>query len=257
MSGRVTVRIAALAITLGAVLAAVVAAPALGRSMPCPDPHDVTVRDLLALSPMDVGNDWGENPRAHACFGGETITIGGYANWPDGLGGTSVSGVKPAYFEWPRFYLFASSREVAPGYGRGPFYGIVVPPRLGAVENRYHRAWVVVTARFADPLANQCRGYGPKADRLRRAEAIASCRDRLVMVSIARAPGAPATDAAAAGDASSSPWAEEPGLPPPAMPLLALVGVAGAVAGWRGTARMSSSQNDARRRRRRDPSARA
>lgn len=231
-------RVVILAFLVGGLLPALAPAPALARGALCPDRHDLTVHDLLALAPLRVNNYWGENPRAHACFGGATLTIRGYANWPDGIGGTSQSGTRPGWFEWPAFMLFASSREVAPGFGRGAFYGIVVPPRLGAVEQRYHRTWVVVTARFAHPLADRCRGYGPRGDRPTRAEAIAGCRDRLVMLSITRAPGPPATDAAGRMTGSSALGGIPPSLPAPAAPLLALVALAGSVAGWRRTARV-------------------
>jgi len=231
MPGQLILRIAALAVALGALLPALAPPPALARGIPCPDRHAVTVRDLLALAPGSVSGYWGENPRARACFGRATITIRGYANWPEGLGGASLSGIKPAYFESPNFFLFASSRELAPGFGRGDFYGIVVPPRLGAVEKRYHRVWVVVTAHFVDPLATRCRGYGPKGDRPSRAAAIASCRNRLVMVSVARASGPPATAierALARGDHGSD-GTPQGGLPPVAG---LAVGLA-ACLGWR------------------------
>lgn len=188
------VRVATLLFAIGALLPAVAPAPVLARA-PCPDRHAVTVHQLLDLAPYDVSGYWGVNPRAHACFGGQTITIRGFANWPDGLGGTSTSGIRPAYFEWPTFFLFASSRELAPGFGKGSFYGIVVPPRLGSVERTYHREWVVVTASFESPLANRCRGFGPEADRPTRAEAIATCRDQLVLTSVRVAAGLPDTDA--------------------------------------------------------------
>lgn len=170
--------------------------------------------------------DAGANPRAHACFGGATITIRGFANWPDGLGGTSISGIRPTYFEWPTFFLFASSRELAPGFGKGAFYGIVVPPRFGRVENRYHREWVVVTARFEDPLAARCRGYGPSGDRPTRAEARAVCRDTLVLTSIRVASGPPDTAAAAQDPAGP----RTPGAP---WPWLVGALLLGALAGWR------------------------
>jgi hypothetical protein len=207
-------------------------AEAVARSVPCPDRHDLTVRDLLALAPQRVDGYWGESPRARACYGGATLTVRGYANWPEGLGGTSVSGIRPAWFEWPTFYLFASSRELAPGFGRGAFYGIAVPPRLGAVEQRYHRTWVIVTARFEHPLATRCRGYGPRDDRPTRTEAVAACRDRLVLLSVTRFAGPPATDAVTGVDAVTR-RTPPPAVPAPAAPLLAIVALAGALAGWR------------------------
>jgi hypothetical protein len=229
MPGPSILRVAALAIVIGALLPVVAPAPAAARSAPCPDRHALTIQDLLRLAPYDTNNFWGPNPRAHACFGGRTITIRGFANWPDGIGGTSMSGIRPGYFESPRLFLFASSREIARGYGRGSFYGIVVPPRLGKVENAYHRVWVVVTARFGDPLANRCRGYGPKGDRPTRAEAIATCRDYPVLTSIRVASGPPDT-AVAAGPAG----AVVPGTP---WLLLAPAAMLGAWAGWRRTSR--------------------
>ena len=197
MSGPSVIRVAVLAILIAGLLAVLAPAPAAARAVSCPDRDHVTVGDLLDLAPFDTVDYWGTNPRAHACFGGATITIRGFANWPEGIGGTSLSGVKPLYFEWPALFLFASSREAYPGYGRGSFYGIVVPPRFGKVENAFHGVWVDVTARFEDPLANRCRGYGPKGDRPTRAEAVATCREYLVLTSIRAAAGPPDTAVAA------------------------------------------------------------
>ena len=159
---------------------------------------------------------------------GKIITIHAFANWPDGIGGTSTSGVRPGVFEWPQLYLFASSRESYPGYGKGSFYGIVVPPRFGKVEKTYHRVWVDVTARFEDPYADRCRGYGPKPDRPTRAEAVAQCRDTLVLVSIRAATDPPDT-AVTTGQAGSG----SPGSPPSPWLLLVPVALVGAWAGWR------------------------
>ncbi|HEX6945201.1 MAG TPA: hypothetical protein VF196_03340 [Casimicrobiaceae bacterium] len=229
MPGSSMLRVVALAILVGVLAPAAVPGRAAARAVPCPDRHAVTVHDLLDLAPFDVSGFGGANPRAHACFGGATITIRGFANWPDGLGGTSVSGIRPGYFEWPQFYLFASSREVAPGFGKGAFYGITVPPRFGKVENTYHRVWVVVTARFEDPLANRCRGYGPKGDRPTRAEAIATCRESLVLTSIRVASGPPDTAAAVPDQADP----RTPGAP---WPWLVGAVLLGALVGWRRSA---------------------
>jgi hypothetical protein len=225
MSGPCMLRIAALALVIGGLLPALAPSTAEARSAECPDRNALTVSDLLKLAPFRVNNYWGANPRAHACFGRKAITIRGFANWPDGLGGTSVSGIKPGYFEWPELFLFGSSREVAPGYGKGSFYGIVVPPRFSMVEETYHRVWVVVTARFGDPLANRCRGYGPKGDRPTRAAAIAVCRDHLVLMSIRVAAGPPDT-AVAPGQIDTGP----PGVP---WHILVPAALLGAWAGWR------------------------
>ena len=140
-----------------------------------------------------------------------------------------MSGVRPSSFEWPQLYLFASSREASPGFGRGSFYGIVVPPRFGRVENAFHGVWVDVTARFEDPLANRCRGYGPKGDRPTRAEAIATCRESLVLTSIRVAAGPPDTAVAVVPVGPSA----------PGTPWLALVPAAllGVWAGWRRVSR--------------------
>jgi hypothetical protein len=149
MPGSSILRVLALAILVGGLLPATVPGPVVARGARCPERHAVTVRDLLELAPYGTSSYGGANPRAHACFGGATITIRGFANWPDGLGGTSTSGIRPTDFEWPTFFLFASSREsrarVRPGRvrrARGaavPQGGGPVPPRLGRRDGPVRR----------------------------------------------------------------------------------------------------------------------
>ncbi len=241
MPGTPMLRLAVLALALSAVLPALAPVPAAARSPACPDRALVTVGELLDLAPSMGGaskyGSWRANRRAHACFGGATIRLRGFANWPEGIGGTSISGVEPRYFEWPQLFLFTSGREVATGYGAGPFYGIVVPPRFGRVERAFHRVWVDVTARFSDPLASRCRGYGPRGDRPPRPQAVASCRDTLVMTSIRVASGPPET--AAAVDPRSP---EAPGATNAAWLLLALATAVGLAAGWRRVRRPAVGQ---------------
>jgi hypothetical protein len=207
--------------------------PAAARSEACPDRESVTVGDLLALGPRRGWSGFlGSNPRAHACFGGATITIRAFANWPDGIGGTSTSGIKPDVFEWPQLYLFESAREVYRGYGAGRFYGVVVPPRFGRVEKTYHRMWVEVTARFEDPYADRCRGWAEIGKPMSRADAVAYCRDMLVLTAI-RATSAPppATSAASPVPPASS------GAPLAWWPVLVSAAGLGAWLGWRRFAR--------------------
>jgi hypothetical protein len=192
MRARSIVLIVGLALVLGTLATALVAPAVRARSVPCPDGPIVTVTELLALAGHPYDHS-GANPRGHACFGSATIRIRAVANWPDGLGGTSMSGITPREFEWPSLYLFESAREVAPGYGAGRFYGVVVPPRFGSVERTFHRRWVDVVARFGDPYANRCRGWAAVGRPMSRAKAVATCRDSLVLVSIGLASGAPDT----------------------------------------------------------------
>jgi len=210
MRGRSVLGVLAMAALLGGV-APVVSPPAAARTVVCPDAGSVSVGDLLALAPRrGKSGYWGANPRAHRCFGGAVIRIRAFANWPDGLGGTSTSGIKPAVFEWPQLYLFESAREVYRGYGAGRFYGVVAPPRFGRVEKAFHRVWVDVTARFEDPYADRCHGWAAVGKPMSRADAVAICRDMLVLTSIRTASSAPDTTTGASPSlppGSGVPWA--------------------------------------------------
>jgi hypothetical protein len=197
MRGRSVLGVLVLVVLLGG--AAAFGSPRVAaRSVACPDRESVTVGDLLALaSRRGWTGYWGSNPRAHACFGAAPITIRAFSNWPDGIGGTSTSGITPGVFEWPQLYLFESAREVYRGYGAGRFYGVVVPPRFGRVENTYHRMWVEVTARFEDPYADRCRGWAEIGKPMSRKDAVKYCRDTLVLTSIRAISSAPPTTSVA------------------------------------------------------------
>jgi hypothetical protein len=196
---------ALLVLVLGGAFGLVSPSAVAARSSPCPD-RSPTVRELdrMLMTGLRTGRELGRE-----CFGGSEIRIRAFANWPDGIGGTSASGVVPSWFEWPGLILFASEREVAPGYGAGVYYGIHVPPGFGNVENRYHGVWVDVTARFEHPLALTCRGYGPKAIRPSRKEAIEICKSVPVLTSIRTVPDPPDT----AGVAATVPATGPAGVP--------------------------------------------
>ena len=86
--------VAVLGLALAALLSATAPSPATARTIPCPDGEPVSVREVLAMA-GDYGGYWGPIPRLHACFGDAPILVAGVVNRPDGLGGTSTSGVTP------------------------------------------------------------------------------------------------------------------------------------------------------------------
>ena len=209
----------------GLMLLGLAALPAIAaREAACPEHRPLTVRDLHRLEGPDP---WASSPEAHACFGASEVWIRAVVNNPDGLGGTSTSGIKPAVFEWPQLSLFGSTREVAPGVGDGPFVGIVVAPGSGRVERTFQGRWVDVVARFEHPYAERCRGWADVGEPLSKAEAVAICRDTLVLDSIRAATGPPTTDTAApAAGGRSTPLV-------PLIPALLLAAALGAWLGWR------------------------
>ncbi len=197
------------------------------RTVPCPS-QPLSVADLRRLWSDGggyAGFNGATNPRFHECFGRSDVRIRGFVNRPDGLGGTSATVMEPGWLaEAGALILFGSSRELAPGYGAGSFYGISVPPSFGRVENRYQRSWVDLTAHVDDPAARTCHNVGPKKLRLSKRESVALCREVVVMSSIRPADG-PLTDAAWAQASATAP---KPEAPQPAWPLLLPAAVLGA-----------------------------
>lgn len=134
------------------------------------------------------------NPRGRACYDGSSVRVIGYVDMPDGLGGISASGIRPAWLtEWGLF-LYPSARSIATGHANDS-YVIAVPPKLGDLNERYRHRWVVVTAHFDDPRARTCTGWG--VDPPSRKEAVRVCRSILVLssVSTTSAPDTAAADA--------------------------------------------------------------
>lgn len=220
MSIRRAVAVAILFLAFGFVTAP----PAVARDTGCPD-KPVTLRDLMALY-RDQGPlatrfppavAW-INERGRACFGATTLRFRAFVDGAGGIGGASAYTVQPRWFLGSALIVFATDREVEPGVGDGPFYGIAVPPRFGDVQGRYHRQWVTVAAHFADSRAGSCRADGAPGETPNRRQAIRICQSMLVLSSIGPARGAVTPDTAigstrralASGsqrDATNVPWA--------------------------------------------------
>jgi len=85
---------------LVAVPTAVVPETALATAVTCPG-QPLTVADLDRLfraQPDTVGWAMG-TPLGRACYGSRNIRIRAFANWPDGLGGTSPFSITPAWLD--------------------------------------------------------------------------------------------------------------------------------------------------------------
>jgi hypothetical protein len=184
------------------------AAPVEARSSTCPA-QPLTVRDLNRLEDevvSRVSTFASVNVAALRCFAGRDIRIRAFADEPDGIGGTDTFVIHPLWLTNSSLYLFASSREVAPGFGAGRYTAISVPPALGRVDKRFHRRWVEVTAHYDDPIAGRCHATGLRSTLPTRAQSIATCRAIPVLSSVRAisGPDAPDTATVSAGAASPS-----------------------------------------------------
>jgi hypothetical protein len=152
---------------------------------PCPA-TPVTVDELLGLADGAgfAGFAGQLNPGGLACYEGSDVTVQGFVQEPEGLGGTSVVVIEPTWLtEWGLF-LYASSRE-RDGAPVGPAYVVAYPPGSGDLNKRYDGRWVSVVAHFDDPAAQTCHAEGPAdADPPTDEEAVAMCRQILVLSSI-------------------------------------------------------------------------
>lgn len=175
------------------------ASPPVADAASCPDPGSVSFAQLWRLWRADArpgdGGGSGDWRAARRCFGSTPFTIHAYVARVEGIGGTSLTGVAPAYWEWPDLYLMGSRRTRAYGFDYGRYLGIVVPSGWPNLTRMYHGSWAYVTVRFNHPRATECMGYGPKKDgRPTKQQAVAICRRQPVILSISRAGPLPATD---------------------------------------------------------------
>jgi hypothetical protein len=209
---------------LVAVVLVIVAGASIGESLPavvtasgCPS-TPLTVGELRGLWSGEYSGFAGmTNPRGRACYGGADVHVIGLVAMPDGLGGTNASGIKPAWLtEWG-LWLYGTSNAIATG-DTNDSYTIATAPKLGDLNERYARRWVVVTAHFDDPRAKGCRGWGVEPPT--KQESVRVCRGILVLSSISTT-SAPDT-------ATLSPPTDE--APEPSLPLLIAAGILGAVA---------------------------
>lgn len=163
----------------------------------CPDPP-LTVADLRALWNDGGGyvGFWGmANPAGTRCYGRASVSVTGFVDMPDGLGGTSASGITHAWLVDSVVMLYGASNAIRSGRVND-FYTVAVPPRFGDLQARFARQWVQLTAHFDDPAAQACRGYGPRdANPPTRRQAIAACR-RIMVLSAIRTTSPPETTTA-------------------------------------------------------------
>jgi hypothetical protein len=152
----------------------------------CPNPP-LTVAELRGLWKNGGGyvGFWGmANPAGTRCYGRADVSVIGFVDMPDGLGGTSASGITHAWLVDRVVMLYGASNAIRSGRVNDS-YTVAVPPRFGDLQARFARRWVQLTAHFDDPAAQACRGYGPKdANPPTRRQAIAACRRIMVLSSI-------------------------------------------------------------------------
>jgi hypothetical protein len=238
MRGRVLL-VVAVAVLIG--LGVPAASPITARAVDCPASGSVTFAELWRVWRADAkrgdGGGSGDWAAARRCFGSAPFTIRAYVGIADGIGGTSATGVRPGYWEWPGLILFGASRTNRYGSTAGTYLGIVVPDGWGDLQRRFRHSWVDATVRFNHPLARQCVGYGPKKlGRPTRKEAVAICRRQPVILSIARVVRTPATDATPALKPAHAAPSGPIGRTTPGAPWIAVLagaGIAAGLAGWR------------------------
>jgi hypothetical protein len=219
---------------LVATVLVIVAAASIGESPPgvanaagCPS-TPLTVGELRSLWDGEYAGFAGmTNPRGRACYGGADVRVIGFVDVPDGLGGTSASGIKPGWLtEWG-LWIYGTSNAIATDHANDS-YTIATAPKLGDLNERYARRWVVVTAHFDDPRARTCRGWGVEPPT--KKEAVRVCRSIMVLSSISTTSAPDTATTSGRGDAPGevAPW------------LLAVAGLLGSVA-WVGRPRRRSA----------------
>jgi hypothetical protein len=117
------------------------------------------------------------------------------------------------WWHYSQLTLLSTTRTDRWGYPKGVMYAITVPPAFGDLTRAHGGHWVVVTVRFNDPRAAQCRPAGPKSARMTKREAIAYCREQLVLQSITRDRPLPATDAGSSPSIDAAIGRHAPAIP--------------------------------------------
>ena len=137
------------------------------------------------------------NPRGRACYASADVRVIGFVDVPDGLGGTSASGIKPGWLtEWG-LWIYGTSNAIATDHANDS-YTIATAPKLGDLNERYARRWVVVTAHFDDPRARTCRGWGVEPPTKNEADRV--CRSIMVLSSISTTSAPDTATTSASGD---------------------------------------------------------
>ncbi len=169
----------AVGIVVGGSLVGAAPEPVLASGCPA---QPLTVGELRGLWGGEFAGFAGmTNPRGRACYGGSSVRVIGFVDQPEGVGGTSAAGIKPAWLtEWG-LLLYGASNAISTDHAND-FYTIAIPPGLGDLNVHYARRWVVVTAHFDDRRARTCRGWG--VDHVGAKEAVRVCRSILVLSSV-------------------------------------------------------------------------
>ena len=151
----------------------------------------VTLQDLIDLErppgplaaefPPAVGFI---NERALDCFRRRTLHLRAFVNRVEGLGGASAYTIAPQWLWSPRLFVFTTDRELAPGFGDGPWTGVYAPPGLGDLQARYARQWVTLTGHFRDRRATTCRAVGVPGATPDSAQTIRMCQAAFVVSAV-------------------------------------------------------------------------
>jgi len=216
-----------LATVLGVVAGASlwVSPPPAARAAGCPA-TPLTVAELRDLWEGEYAGFAGmTNPAGRACYGGADVPVIGYVDMPEGLGGTSASGIKPAWMtEWG-LMLYGASNAISTNHANDS-YVIATRPRLGDLNERYRHRWVLAMAHFDDPAARTCRGWG--VDKPSKKESVSVCRSIMVLSSVSTT---------SAPDSSTAAIVGSPGAPRLALPVALLAAAGLGTVAWVGRAR--------------------
>ena len=165
---------------------------AVARAADCPS-APVTIAKLVHLD-ATPGN---------ACYGGRLLTFRAYVSPPcDECGGVEAATISPRWLDG----LLGSSVSLSAGPNRGQV-SAYVPPALGRCSightatcpfRPFFGGWATVSAHYDGPVAQTCRyDAHPAGKGFSKQDAIAACRQKLIVLSVGSG-ALPATDTVAA-----------------------------------------------------------
>ena len=176
----------------------------------CP-PGPVTIGKLVRV--------FESGPGGRTCYGGRLLTFRAFvAQLCDGCGGAEAAVVSPLWLD----SLEGSNVTFSDGPVGGQMIAFV-PPGLGRCSvvkklatcpfRSYYGRWVTVSAHFDGPVAQTCRYQEhPPGPGFSKADAIAECREDLIVLSVGTAasagPDAPPDTATADGSIVVDPATE-------------------------------------------------
>lgn len=155
----------------------------------------VTIDEIAGMTPE----------RGLACFGGALLTFEAYVpKHPYGIGDAREYSLAPAWLDG----LGGSVVALSDGPDAGILVLANVPPSLGRCDSgqsipecpfrTFEGRWVVVSARFDDPVARTCRAVSiVEGSTFTDAEAVAECRRLLIVQSVGT--GVPSASPAGGG----------------------------------------------------------